>query len=517
MRAKIGILIIFLTLAGCSDVWNDHFNDQPETIHMNVWDAVKSRSELSRFTDLIVKYKYDTLFQGNNTYTLFAPDNSAFDKYLAQVEDTTLLNYLISSFFVQSVNINGKRKLQTLANKFSTFENIGGSSLYDGIPLKFESPLYTNGKFFIMDQVALPKLNIYQFYAKTNPYLKAYIKSKDSIILDMEKSIPIGFDDAGNTVYDTVSSTINMVEEKYFAFSKEYRNSTATLVFPQVEKYENALTNMAQKLGGNFVDYHDIPVKWQNKILMPFLLDHGTFLNMLEASEFVPIDPLSKKRKYNMVNILGDSIVANYTPIDQYLSSNGMAYDYNKFLIPDSLFLGVEKFEGEWLAFATGANKYGWRKNVSVNSSSFFDVANQYIKTNNDTVPSNDSILVVNFTKGYKGTYKLQFNVKDLFPRRYRMVVNTFMDIGGIYDIYVNDVLVKTFDWYDYIKYKNGIINSVVSGKKLVPVGRYNRFDCYVDNITDYSMPTIRFEYKGPGNVANNGLVIDDIEFIPAR
>jgi hypothetical protein len=274
---------------------------------------------------------------------------------------------------------------------------------------------------------------------------------------------------------------------------------------------------MAQKLGGNFIDYKDIPVNWQDNILMPFLLDHGTFSNMREASEFKPLNPLKKKVKYNMRNILTDSIYANYTPINQYIASNGLAYDYDKFVVPDSLFSGIVKFEGEWLAIKTGTNKFGWRKGVSVSSTTFFDVLVQYATTSNDTVPSNDSLLVVNFNKGYTGTFKLQFNVKYMFPMRYRMIVNTHMDVGGIYDIYVNDVLVKTFDYYDYTRARGGIINSVETGKKLVPFGRYNRFDCYVDNITEYSRPLIRFEYKGPGSVANNGLIIDNIEFYPAK
>jgi len=122
----------------------------------------------------------------------------------------------------------------------------------------------------------------------------------------------------------------------------------------------------------------------------------------------------------------------------------------------------------------------------------------------------------VNFTKGYKGTFTLQFPARDLFPRKYRMVVSTFMDIGGLYDIYVNDVLVKTFDYYDFVKTR-GLIKSVDGTTTFVPVGRYNKFDCYVNNITDYGRPTIRFDYKGPGtSVPNNGLVLDVIEFIPA-
>ncbi len=507
---KILIVAIIVAVFGCTENWDDHYNKQPETINSNVWDAIKGKSELSSFVALMVKYKYDTLFLANDTYTLFVPDNTAIGKLVqSQVSDTTILNYHISRHFIQPVDIQGKRKLQTLAEKYSTFENINGKPTYDGIVLKYESPLYINGKFFIMGEVALPRLNLYEYFAKNNSYLKTYIDKKDSIIIDQEKSRPIGFDEKGNTVYDTVSIKVNLFELDFFPVSREYRKWTATFVYPKAANYESGLSLMAQKLGGNFHDYKDIPVKWQEDILIPHLLKHGTFLNMLEVPEFKTIAVLTKKKKYNMVNIQGDSIVVNYTPTDPYLCSNGIFYDYSNFVIPDSLYSGTEKMEGEWLARTTGVNRYAWRKNVTVTSSSSFEVANNYIKG-----ASNDSILIVNFNKNYNGIFRLQFNTRNLFPRKYRMEVSTHMDIGGIYEIYVNDVLVKKFDYYDYVRYSERI-RSVNGTTTFIPTGRFNRFDCYVENITDYGKPNIRFEYKGPGNVKSNGLVLDVIKFIP--
>jgi hypothetical protein len=517
MRTKIGILltIFILSIFACTEkTWDDYYYKQPETINMNVWDAIKGRSDLSSFVNLMVKYKFDTLFQSDNTYTLFVPDNSALDLLMKSeaIDDTTILNYHISKNFILPIDIQGKIKLQTKVGKYSTLEKVNRKSYYDGIELNYESPLYLNGKFFIMSGVALPKLNIYEFFTKNNPYLKNYIDKKDSIILDKVKSRPIGLDEDGNTVYDTVAIRKNLVDSLYFPVSKEFRTRTATFAFPRLVNYENGLTDMAQKLGGNFHDYKDIPIKWQEDILIPHLLNHGTFLNVMQVSDFKSIDIIThnKRRKYNMVNIRGDSIVVNYIPTDPYLCSNGITYDYTNFVIPDSLFAGSNKMEGEWLARPTGANKYAWRKNVIVSGTSSFSVANQYIKGQ-----SNDSILIVVFTKGYTGTYKVQFNTRNLFPGKYRMVVRTNMDYGGIYNIYVNDLLVKTFDYFDY-KRSGGLIKSV-TGDYFVPTGRYNKFDCYVDNITEYGSQTIRFEYKGPSNsLLNNGLAIDVIEFIPA-
>lgn len=510
---KLILLFAFISgMIGCTEKWDEHYNKTPDTININVWEAIKGRSELLRFVELMEKYKYDTLFQKNDTYTIFAPDNDAVAKMVATADfATSILPYHISRFYIQPVDIHGKRKLQTLDEKYSTFENTGGKPTYDGIELKYESPLYLNGKFFIMGEMAMPRPNLYEFFKLNNPKLKAFIDKKDSIILDKEKSRPIGFDSKGNTVYDTVSIKINKFELEFFPVSKEFRAWTATFVYPRKEQYEKGLTEMALKLGGNFKTHSDIPDKWQEEILIPYLLKHGTFLNMLESVDFKPIKIIQNKRRPNMINIQGDSVLVDYKIADKYLCSNGVSYDYSNFSVPDSLFSGANKFEGEWLARRTGTNKFAWRSNVSVTSTNFFDVSNSWIKG-----MSNDSILVVNFNKGYNSTFRLQFNARNLFPRTYQMVITTHMDIGGIYDIYVNDKLVRTFSYYDFILTK-GLIRSQVTGKLFVPSGRFGKFDCLVDNITEYGRPSIRFEYKGPGNAPNNGLVIDVIEFIPVQ
>jgi len=539
MRLLFSILIaiFFVSLFGCSEKnWDDHYNTPPATINSSVWDAIKGKGELSKFVAYVQKYKLDTLFSGSNVYTFFIPSNTAIDQILSSdtigVRD---ISYLISKHFVESGDIQGKRKIQTLHFKFATFENLNGKSYFDGLPFKFESPLYLNGKYFVMDQMALPKPNLYEYFATNVPALKAYIDSKDSIIID-PKSIATGFDENGKTIYDTIAIKYNtfelgqinlagsIIKKGWFEVSKEFRAKTATFVYPKLEKYQNALTEMAQKLGGNYTSYNDIPLAWQNDVLIPFLLKHGTFLNMLEASEIKDTNSLAyqrNQRKYTMKNIQNDSIVVSYKAVDPYLCSNGMAYDYDKFSVPDTLYSGTIKFEGEWLDVKSGANTYKWREGlVSVNITPFVPMTNLYKGA------SNDSVLSVTFTKGYKGAYNLQFLTRNLFPRKYRMVIYTNMDLGGTYDIVVNDVVVRTFDYFDFVKLR-GIINSVEMGpngiyKKFSPTGRYNRFDCYVNNITEYGKAKIGIVYKGPASgplLGTNipGLSIDYIEFVPVK
>ncbi|MBK6284821.1 MAG: fasciclin domain-containing protein [Draconibacterium sp.] len=509
MKIRIGILflgLIIIGAAGCTKQWDEHYNTYPETVDENVWDVIQSDPQFSSFVEIVKTAKMDTLFLSDISYTIFAPTNEAVAAFRGVKEfDNVILAYHFSSHFINTSSIEGKRQIQTLTEKFALFERNGNEVKIDDIKVLSESPLYRNGKFFTMGQVVEPNPNLYEYYQFTNPVLSKYIDTQDTIILDKEKSKPLGFDEEGNTVYDTVSIIANKFEMKYFPVKHEFRNIATTIVFPKEEDYREALNVMAQSLGGDYNDYNDIPIDWQEEILIPHILYQGVFLNRIEPEEFIWKSP---KDTLKMLNVLGDSVVINYVPKDKALCSNGYAYNYESYMIPDSLYNGGTKFEGESLVNPTGLNKYSWNDSVLAKSDISLVPTQELIQG-----ASNDSIIRVNFPKGYAGKFSLEFKSPKLFPRKYVMAISTHMDIGGVYDIYVNDELVKTFDYYAYVQGR-GVIFSV-TGDRYVPRGRFNKFDMYVNNIEEYGSAKIRLEYKAPGFVASNGLVIDFIEFIP--
>jgi len=508
MRYKTGIVtgIVFLTVLGCTKYWDEHYYDNtPETVDKNVWKAIQEDLELSDFVSVMKEFQYDTLFETDNSYTIFLPDNEAFSAYRdTGTVDTTLVKYHISEQFIQANIVSGKRQILTMSKKFALLENYGSVTKLDGVELDFESPLYRNGKYYKMSRVAVPIPNLYEYIGIYNPILKRYIDELDSIVLDKERSRPIGFDENGNTIYDTVAQTINMFEEEYFPIKHEFRTRGATLAFPVSDIYYDALTGMAQKLG--YVDYNDIPYDWQENILIPVLLYQGVFENRLEEYEFLK---QYEKDSVKLLNVLGDSVPISYTPADKMICSNGYAYSYSEYTVPDSLFLEGTLFETEWLMRASGLNKYSWMKQVKVKS----DVAIEPVKSFVN-IASADSVISLTFPRKYTGQFELTFKTKlSLFPRKYLMIIRTNMNVGGAYDIYVNGELVRTFDYYDYTRFR-GVYTSV-TGERVYKEGTYNYLDCWVESIWEYGKPEIKFVYNGPGYLSNNGLILDFIEFIP--
>ncbi len=84
---------------------------------------------------------------------MFIPTNAALEEYKNGNEvNQMLLDYLITPHFIQSADIKGKRKIQTLGQKFILFENVDGKIKVDGVQILSESPLYRNGKFFLLDE-----------------------------------------------------------------------------------------------------------------------------------------------------------------------------------------------------------------------------------------------------------------------------------------------------------------------------------------------------------------------------
>jgi uncharacterized surface protein with fasciclin (FAS1) repeats len=505
IKSKINLVWILLVMlsAGCTNTdWKDHYSIPSVEVNKTLWEALQEDPELSRFVLYLKEYQFDTLLTSQNTYTLFAPTNEAFDQYTDSVYQG-LIAYHVSTFFINSGNIAGARKIQTFNEKFAQFDNSRDLPYFDDIDLQYESPLFLNGKYFKMKQVAVPKPNLYEYFALTNPLFKKYIDSKDSIILDKELSKPIGFDEQGNTIYDTVADIYNKFEAVYFPVREELRTRTATIVFPLEEDYNLALTDMAQSIG--LTDYRDIPYKWQENFLIPYLLNHGIFENLIEMDDFTTPNSGDSIR---LKNILGDSVYIDYLPKDRKICSNGYAYNYSNFKVPDTLYNGNVRVEGETLLNELGVNKFGWFPFVTVESDQYF--APQEIVS---TSSSNDTIIQVMFTKGYKGKFNLEFNIDYIFPRSYRMVVSTNINVGGIYNVYVNDVLVKTWDYSKYAATRGYYLS--VTGVNYKPVGVFNIFDCWVNSITEIGKAKIRFEYTGPGTVANNGLIVDYIQFIP--
>jgi hypothetical protein len=508
----IVLLLFIMFFTCCNDEWEDHFGNPDTSINVMIWDTLETTEKYSEFMKYLKLSNLDSVIKSTATKTLFIPANEAFSEYLEGKEDTTgiseIIKYHITPTLFMIRNVDDNRKLRTLSEKFSLIRNFNNSFKIDEVDIIYSSPLYLNGKYYEVSEVLEPNPNIYEYLKSNSPAIQKFIDTRDTIILNKEESTPIGYNERGQTIYDSVTTVGNLFEEEYFAVSKESRNFSATLIVPNQSTYENALDEMAGNLSASYTSHEDIPVAWQNEVLIPILLNKGTYGGLLDPGDF-----LQEEKK---ANIKGDSILVDFTidPNSLVLCSNGLVYDYASFSVGDSLYL-ENIVEAESFVDSIGLGRFTWKdKNVTIDGNMSFMPVKQVVKG----FASKDTTVNISFDNNYSNNYSVTFTMKNVFPNNYRLVWRTNYRTTGIYAIYVNGEKVKLgleeYEAYDTRNLINGFFS--VQGFKLYADNRgFCTVDGWVNNISEFGDVKIKFEYLGPGISSDNGLHIDYVALLP--
>lgn len=508
---KFGVmlLIAMVIVQACNPTWQDHYESSEDYIHVTLWDAINQNPDYSKFASYLVKFGLDSLLRGEQVNTVIITTNNAFEKIkdTAMITESLMKYHILQTIFIDR-SIQDWRRMLTSSGKYVLIEAAGNGYYFDGIPLQFNSPLYLNGKYYEIPELAVPKPNLYEFTSMHSPVLKEYIDSKDSVYLDRSRSTPIGFDEDGNTLYDSIFGKVNLFEKEFFPVGKELRDENATLILFTQEQYDLALDEVAGKMGGSFLNRDDIPDSWQNKVLLPAVTRNAMFDGILSYNDLL----LGRIKSST-----GDTVIVEAEKIDpesRAICSNGVAFLYNDFSVPDDLFRGVSIIEGEDMIDSLGVSKFAWKKEVMVSG----EVVEPEMSYASDA--SGGALVNISFGRDFNGEYSLSFTFSDLFPMRYRLEWRANARPSGLFAVYVNDQVLEfndkfgnTFQQFDSYELINTVIS--VTGERFLPENGFNMRDYWVDHHTTYGDVTIRFEYVGQGNSSTNGLNIDYVKLIP--
>lgn len=503
-KISIFLLISVLFMACKQDVEEYYFNETEASVDTDILSLLKQNEEYSQFLALLEKYNVDSILSKGKIYTFFVPTNSAMESFeLGMLGEKELVDYLMTESYVNLNQIQGQKKIQTQSGKFALIEKVGSTGYtFDGITIVKGSPLANNGRYYEIANVAQPKPSLFQYIAATNEFYRSYLVSRDSVYLDKELSRPIGYTDNGLTVYDTVLTKVNLFEKFYFPVSQEFRDNKATMLLFTQEQYDNAIDVIASELT---IDKAKIPKKWQNEILMPYLIEQSVFRNSLPYSIFT----LGKAK-----NILGDTVIVKSQNImaDFFECSNGRVYKLIDFKVPENLYKLNDTTAMSRLVFSKGSNLWGWNNDVVVTGQTFNPVSS----------PISSSVfkntLLLDMGKSFAGSFSLAYKHKNIFPATYKLTLRANVSKTGVYNIYVNGkqypVDIKdgkgpqlNFDFFDL---RNGVISSVTN--KFYPFqNNFCSFDILIDNITEFGDVEVKLVYvrSSPRNLNNCGLNID--------
>lgn len=253
--------IALFVLPGCERKFSDARYD--DTDELQVMDFIDQREDLSTFKELIDYVNRRNLLKTAGAYTLFAPNNKAFENLFAKLSAggnkvTTIrdkspefwLNYFSYHLLDQKINTN-------------VFE-----------PGPLPAPTVLNDKYLIADirdSYSAIKLNNFVTIIQSNIEMtNGYVNITDEVL-----SPPV------ETIYDLLQKTgkytimLGIFEET--GLTRYLKDSTITLI---IERDEVLLNNHFDKASipnlSNWAGYHIIP-------------DSGYFLNQLTAGRFFPV------------------------------------------------------------------------------------------------------------------------------------------------------------------------------------------------------------------------------------
>jgi hypothetical protein len=496
----VALIVLSQLFFSCEDPWDDHYRDVPEKVNMKLWDALKQEERYSSFIQHMEAQSLDTLFRDGLSYTLFIPSDEAVKDILtsSSYSGDILRYHMVESLFIGD-NLVQEKQLLTSLGKYVIFKPEGASFSFDEIPISYSSPLYLDGKFYELEDLALPRPNLYEYIANTNPFMKGYIDSKDSIYIDYELSTPIGFDVSGNTVYDTVLGLVNTFEYEFFSISEEFRSRKATFLLFSQEQLDEAMDDMASKI--NLVDGNDIPDRWKSEVMMPALLTSALFQGELAYTDLM---------KDTLISVRGNTIVIDHTEIDpasRFRCSNGMAYLYNNLIIPDSLYLGSNRKEGESLVDSVGTT-YNWKDDVILSGETIGSPSGL-----RSLYGSGNRILSVKLSPEL--SFSMEFKIENVLPMRYRFLWRGNSALAGNFRIYINGVPIGEFDTWEFFDSKIWSVKDGIIFRK--QDGDYNMKDFWVENITEYGDVSVKIEFLGPSDFRPQdvGMIMDYVELIP--
>ncbi len=210
------VLVSVLGFVACNDAaWEKH-TGKLLTSDKNIYEVIAAQPELSKFASLLKKTGYAETLQSSNSFTVFAPQNTAWTGIdTANIESLRKkIGMLIVYNTYFSDNENLLSKLSSVNGKNIFYD--AATQTFNGAKIISADIPAANGAIQITDILIERKENIWDYVSTlttTNQFL--YINGLNKKIMDEVKSVAVGVYPDGKTKYDTVWKNINNFLQKY--------------------------------------------------------------------------------------------------------------------------------------------------------------------------------------------------------------------------------------------------------------------------------------------------------------
>lgn len=288
-----------LGFQSCTD-WDDHYDattDGSGASDKTLWEQISNNPKLSNFAALMEKVGYDKALSTNQSYTVWAPSNDAFDfeKYNAMSDSLLkaefLNNHIARGYHRATGEIN--ERIHLLNKKVMAFQGNGCYTL-GNIALDSTNMLGKNGIMHLMSSYINFRPNFYEEFLR-NEYTTSLAKLYKSAMkreIDKDNSIEGPIKDGAMTYLDTVYVESNKMFS-YLNSKLTTEDSTYTMIVPTDKAWKAAYDKVKS--------YYKYP-----KSIEPFTVKNNDKTGEVEYTQagVVTLDADSLTELYTTTSIL---------------------------------------------------------------------------------------------------------------------------------------------------------------------------------------------------------------------
>ncbi len=196
----VSMVALSVGLVSCQD---EGYEDVSGTASQTLWEVISTRSELSKFAQVLKQNGYDKVLSSSGTYTVFAPDNAQ----IAAFEGSD-----INEIPGAHISFLGYNKATLDSMTYISMINNRLTSLAD-LKLSDTEIVCRNGYLrFSGTSARATQKNIYELLETLSAENKmaAFITSLGDSVMDVERSVQVGIDlNTNQPIYDTVMAYYN--------------------------------------------------------------------------------------------------------------------------------------------------------------------------------------------------------------------------------------------------------------------------------------------------------------------
>lgn len=316
-----------LALAGavafpsCSEDWDNHYQVSDQVSQESMMELLKADPQLSTFAHMVEIAGYDELLGSSQTFTVFAPTNDALAG--VDLDDVDAVKRIVLNHFARFNNTTASANGQSVKMYNGKRHSFDGKT-FAGITLDPQRSdiIGKNGILHVLeDQIpyAYNFREYIQVHANTSKF-NAFLNRFDELQMDLSASRPIGVDENGATVYDSVLIEYNPILQHpwYGVGDIADEDSTFTMIIPDDTAWEKAYN----RIRPYYDNYND------DQAVADSIADVQTGLAIVQDLVFRQLLPNAPGEKY-LETTTGSEIfdpASHFMYCNQAPASNGIMY-----------------------------------------------------------------------------------------------------------------------------------------------------------------------------------------------